>query len=73
MITEVIFVKDMLFAVLALIAAIAAAFSFYTYTGSNDNKVYLVATIVLALATIVLGGLFLSGRVNKKEEIHITE
>jgi CDP-diglyceride synthetase len=69
----VIFVKDMLFALLALVAAIAAAFFFYTYTGSNDNKVYLAATIVFALATIILGGLFLSGRVNKKEEIHITE
>ena len=65
--------KDMLYAVLALIAAIIAAFSFYSYTSSNDNKTYLVAAIVFALATVVLGGLFLSGRVNKKEDIHITE
>ncbi len=63
----------MLFAILALVSAIAAAFSFYTYTNSGDNKVYLVAAIVFALATIVLGGLFLSGRVNKAEDIHITE
>ncbi len=63
----------MLYAILALVAAVAAAFSFYSYTGSDDNKVYLGAAIVFALITIVLGGLFLSGRVNKKEEIHITE
>ena len=65
--------KDMLFALLALVSAVAAAFSFYTYTNSNDNKLYLAATIVFALATIVLGGLFLSGRVNKADDIHITE
>ncbi len=63
----------MLYALLALVSAIAAAFSFYSYTSSDDNKVYLVAAIVFALATIVLGGLFLSGRVNKGDDIHITE
>lgn len=68
-----IFVKDMLYAVLALVSAVAAAFSFYKYTSSDDDKVFLVAAIVGVLATIVLGGLFLSGRVNKNEDIHITE
>ena len=63
----------MLFALLALVSAIIAAFSFYTYTNSNDNKLYLAVTILFALATIVLGGLFLSGRVNKADDIHITE
>jgi len=70
---EVIFVKDMLYALLALVAAIAAAYSFYTYTNSADDKTYLIIAIVCGLATVVLGGLFLSGRVNKKEDIHITE
>ena len=65
--------KDMLYAVLALAGAVVAAFTFYKYTGSNDNKVFLAAAIVGALVTIVCGGLFLSGRVNKKEDIHITE
>ncbi len=63
----------MLYALLALVSAIAAAFSFYTYTSSNDNKLYLALAIVFALATIILGGLFLSGRVNKGDDIHITE
>ena len=65
--------KDMLYAVLALICAVIAAGSFYYYTSSNDNRLYLVACIVFVLLTIVLGGLFLSGRVNKNDDIHITE
>ncbi len=63
----------MLYALLALVTAIAAAFSFYKYTSSDDNKIFLVGAIVFVLATIALGGLFLSGRVNKNEDIHITE
>ena len=65
--------KDMLYALLALVAAVAAAFSFYKYTSGGGETLYLVVFGVCALATVVLGGLFLSGRVNKKEEIHITE
>lgn len=65
--------KDMLFALGALVFAVLAALSFYKYTGSEDNKVFLVAFGVCALTTVVLGGVFLSGRINKKEDIHITE
>jgi hypothetical protein len=32
-----------------------------------------VLGIVFILAAIALGGLFLSGRVNREEDIHITE
>lgn len=65
--------KDMLYAVLALVSLVVAAFSFYEYTTSADNKLYLAGAIVFVLLTVVLGGLFLSGRVNKNEDIHITE
>ena len=66
--------KDMLYAVLALITAILAAGSFYAYTsGGGANTLYIIAAIVLIILTVILGGLFLSGRVNKKEDIHITE
>lgn len=66
--------KDMLFVVLALISAVLAAVSFYEYTRIQpENKLYLVGAIVFVLLTVVLGGLFLSGRVNKNEDIHITE
>lgn len=68
-----IFVKDMLYAVLALIALVIAAGSFYFYTTSGDNKAWLVACVLFVLLALVSGGLFLSGRVNKGEDIHITE
>jgi hypothetical protein len=64
----------MLYAVLALISAVIAVGSFLEYTRTVPvNKLYLVSCIVFVLLTIVLGGLFLSGRVNKNEDIHITE
>jgi len=69
---EVIFVKDMLFAVLALVTAVGAVFSWLQYT-STANNLFLVLFGVLIVATIALGAMFLSGRVNKKEDIHITE
>jgi undecaprenyl pyrophosphate phosphatase UppP len=71
--SEVIFVKDMLYAVLALVSAVIAVGSFYKYLGSDDNKIFIAVAIVFGLAAVALGGLFLSGRVNKKEDIHITE
>ena len=65
--------KDMLYAVLALVSLVVAGFSFYQYTTSADNKLYLAGSIVFLLLGVVLGGLFLSGRVNKNDDIHITE
>ena len=67
-----IFVKDMLYAVLALVSAVGAVFSWLRYM-SSTNTMYLVVFAVLVIATIALGALFLSGRVNKGEDIHITE
>ena len=64
--------KDMLYAVLALVTAVGAVFSWLQYTGSA-NTLFLVVFNVLVIATIALGALFLSGRVNKNEDIHITE
>ena len=64
--------KDMLYAVLALVSLGIAAFSFYEYVG-NANSLFIISTIVFLLLGIVLGGLFLSGRVNKGDDIHITE
>jgi hypothetical protein len=66
-------VKDMLFAVLALVSLVVAAGSFYLYINHGGQSLYIVASILFLILTVVLGGLFLSGRVNKDEEIHITE
>lgn len=66
--------KGSLNALLALVAAVIGAFSLYYYIErSNDQKLFLVLGIVFILAAIALGGLFLSGRVNREEDIHITE
>ncbi len=65
--------KDLLYAVLALITALIAAFFFYSYVKSEEYTLYIVIAIIAVILTIVFGGLFLSGRVNKTEDIHITE
>lgn len=68
--------KDMLYAVLALVSVAIAAGSFYLYaynTSTAGQTIYIVAAILFLVLTVILGSLFLSGRVNKDEEIHITE
>ncbi|HLA94551.1 MAG TPA: hypothetical protein VK612_02435 [Pyrinomonadaceae bacterium] len=62
----------MLYGLLALVSAIITVGSIYQYTRSAETK-YIVATVVFLIATVALGALFLSGRVNKNEDIHITE
>ena len=68
--------RSLLFAVLALISILIAAFFFYSYvnqrSGDEGMSKFILAA-VFALLAIVFGGLFLSGRVNRTEDIHITE
>ena len=59
--------------ILAVVALVLTALSFVMYTRSADNKMWLFGAIVFLIATLVFGALFLSGRVNKTEDIHITE
>ncbi|MEZ5346019.1 MAG: hypothetical protein R2681_10740 [Pyrinomonadaceae bacterium] len=68
--------KDMLYAVLALVSVIAAGFFFYTYVSQGEaetSKLPFFGAIACTLIALILGALFLSGRVNKTEDIHITE
>lgn len=60
-------------ALLALIALLLTAGSFYMYRESSGSTMYLVATVICLVLTLIFGALFLSGRVNKTEDIHITE
>lgn len=62
----------MLYGLLSFVSLIATVAFFYLYFG-NRNVLFLVAALVFLVATIGLGGFFLSGRVNRKEDIHITE
>jgi hypothetical protein len=58
----------------AIVCLAAAAFCFYTLRTSADaGTLYLIGGIVFALLTATFGVMFLSGRVNKTEDIHITE
>jgi len=68
----VIFVKDLLFAVLALISAVVAVVTFLRYQSTADTTMIVIAVICI-IATLGFGAVFLSGRVNKQEDIHITE
>ena len=65
--------KGILSALLALVSFVLAGGSFYWYTQSGDKQLYIVLAIVFAIVGIALGAMFLSGRVNKTEDIHITE
>ena len=57
---------------LALGSLILGALFFYQYRGSGAT-VWLLGMILFLVLMLVFGGMFLSGRVNKAEEIHITE
>lgn len=66
--------KNLLFAVLALISAIVAAYFLYSFqTDKIENSKSLIIGIVFALVAVVFGGLFMFGKVNQHEDIHITE
>ena len=58
---------------LAVVALLLTAGSFYMYVRSPANTMYIIGVIVFLILTLVLGGMFLSGRVNKNEDIHITD
>jgi len=58
----------------AVVSLVVAVFCFVELQKKPDaGTMYLVGGIVFAVLTIVFGGMFLSGRVNKGEDIHITE
>ena len=66
--------KDLLYAGLALVSAVIAAFCFVSFRGATDNKTMLiVVAVVFTLLALGFGAMFLAGRVNKNEDIHITE
>lgn len=65
--------KGALNGLLAVISLALAAGSFYFYRMTSGATMYFVAFIVFLILTLLFGGLFLSGKMNKTEEIHITE
>lgn len=68
--------KDLLYAGGGLVSAAIAAYFMYSYVSQLRNEATYtsaVIAIVFAILAITLGTLFMLGKVNKKEEIHITE
>ena len=63
----------MLYGLIALVSGAGAIFFLFIKEKQEGNLIPLVIGIILVVLTIVFGGLFLAGRVNKTEDIHITE
>lgn len=70
--------KNLLYVVVGLIAIGVAIWQFLTFTGQKGSATTVSYTPVIiagicAVIALVCGALFMSGRVNRTEEIHITE
>ena len=62
-----------MYALLALVSLLIAAGSFYYFQMNDGGMLFLVVGIVFAILTAVFGVIFLSTRLNKTDDIHITE
>jgi hypothetical protein len=62
-----------MYLLLTLVSLIIAAASFYYLQVKEGGTIFLVVGIVFALLTAVFGVIFLSSRINKTDDIHITE
>ncbi len=65
--------NNLLYGLLALISAGAGIFFLLVKEKKEGDTIPLVVGVVCVVLTIIFGGLFLAGRVNKTEDIHITE
>lgn len=69
-----IFVSGTLNGLFAVVSLALTALAFWQFKSNpGDNTMWLVGVIVFLVATLIFGGLFLSGRVNKNDDVHITE
>lgn len=62
-----------MYALLALVSLLVAAGSFYYFQMKDGGTLFLVLGIVFGILFLVFGVMFMSSRVNKTEDIHITE
>lgn len=66
--------KGMLYGILAIVCLVVASLCLYKFqTATSPNTMFIIGAGVFALLMVVFGVMFLSGRVNKTEDIHITE
>ncbi len=57
---------------LAVLSAIVTVISFWQFQTKGQSYLIILGFVFLII-TIALGAMFLTGRVNKTEDIHITE
>jgi len=62
-----------MYLLLTLVSLIIAAGSFYYLQVKDGGTPFLILGIVFAILTAVFGVIFLSSRINKTDDIHITE
>ena len=63
-----------MYALLALVSLLIAAGSFYYFQMKDGGStLFLVIGIIFGILFLVFGVFFMSSRVNKTEDIHITE
>ncbi|MCW5960060.1 MAG: hypothetical protein KIS76_07845 [Pyrinomonadaceae bacterium] len=58
---------------LAILSAIVAIISFWMFQSKDGGTLWVVVGIIGIIATIAFGAMYMTGRVNKTEDIHITE
>ncbi len=65
-------VKGVLGGLIAFVCLVLAGVCFYMFQHSGTTM-YAVGAGIFGLLMVIFGAMFLSGRVNKTEDIHITE
>ena len=63
----------MLNGLLALVGLAGAIFCFYKFQTGAGETTWAIGGVIAAIIMVVFGVMFLTGRVNKTEDIHITE
>jgi lipopolysaccharide export LptBFGC system permease protein LptF len=67
-------VKNTLFALLALVSALVAVFFFYRFQqAAGEGTMNLILGIIFAIVFVGLGIMYMTNKVGKHEDIHITE
>ncbi|MBS1796174.1 MAG: hypothetical protein JSS81_20140 [Acidobacteria bacterium] len=62
-----------MYLLLALVSLLITAGSFYYFQAKDGGTLFLISGIVFAILTAVFGVIYLSSRLNKTDDIHITE
>lgn len=71
--TEDVGGESTMYGLLALVSAIVAAGSFYCFKMYGGGMIALLLGVLFVFLMVAFGGVFLSAKVNKKEDIHITD